>query len=381
MLRLLLANGNQSKPHGAILGALLTSTSIARDSAAVAQALELIARPRASGFETWQFRAMAGLLDGLERQGTDLKKFVRSATGNSADVEPMFHAARQLAGNSETAALERIGAIELLGHGASANANDLQLLGDALSPQSSVALQEASLEALKKSRAGSAADVLLAKWRGFSPNLRMKTMNALGSRGEWVNRLLGAIEAGRISAGEVSPGLQQRLVTSSDASIRSRSEKLFSSTRSDRQTLVRQYVAAVTGSGDSAHGAALFRQNCVACHKLHGEGTEIGPDLGTVTGKPTEVLLTAILDPNQAVESRYLSYNITTKNGRELSGIITGETTTSITVRNQGGTEEVLLRSDISEFTSSGLSLMPEGLEKALKPADMADLIAWLRAK
>jgi len=40
-----------------------------------------------------------------------------------------------------------------------------------------------------------------------------------------------------------------------------------------------------------------------------------------VTGKPTDVLLTALLDPNQAVESRYIGYNVTTRNGRELSGI------------------------------------------------------------
>ena len=100
-----------------------------------------------------------------------------------------------------------------------------------------------------------------------------------------------------------------------------------------------------------------------------------------ITGKPTEVLLEAILDPNSAVEARYLSYNVTTRNGRELSALISAETPTSITLRSQGGVEEVLLRNDITEMKSSGLSLMPEGLEKAFKPEDMADLLAFLRQK
>jgi putative heme-binding domain-containing protein len=100
-----------------------------------------------------------------------------------------------------------------------------------------------------------------------------------------------------------------------------------------------------------------------------------------MTGKPDEVLLTAVLDPNQAVEARYVGYNVTTRNGRELTGIISAETSTSITLRTQGGAEETLLRSDITDMRSSGLSLMPEGLEQTLKPADFADLFAFLRSK
>jgi putative heme-binding domain-containing protein len=46
-----------------------------------------------------------------------------------------------------------------------------------------------------------------------------------------------------------------------------------------------------------------------------------------------------------------------------------------------GGAEETVLRNDLREIKSSGLSLMPEGLEKAIKPQDMADLIAYLKAK
>jgi putative heme-binding domain-containing protein len=69
------------------------------------------------------------------------------------------------------------------------------------------------------------------------------------------------------------------------------------------------------------------------------------------------------------------------KNGTELSGLIAGETANNITLRLPGGAELPVLRGDIAEEKPAGRSLMPEGLETVLKPQDVADLIAWLRAK
>jgi putative heme-binding domain-containing protein len=107
----------------------------------------------------------------------------------------------------------------------------------------------------------------------------------------------------------------------------------------------------------------------------------VGPDLGALGNKTVQTLLVAVLDPNQAIESRYISYTAVTKNERELTGVISSETPTSITVKAAGGTEETVLRNDLVSLTSSGLSLMPEGLEKALNHQAMADLIAYLNAK
>ena len=103
--------------------------------------------------------------------------------------------------------------------------------------------------------------------------------------------------------------------------------------------------------------------------------------MGSVADKPTGILLTAILDPNQAFETKYINYTAVTKLGREISGMIASETPNSLTLRNTGGTDETILRSDIKELVSWRLSLMPEGLEATLKPQDMADLIAYIRGR
>ncbi len=86
----------------------------------------------------------------------------------------------------------------------------------------------------------------------------------------------------------------------------------------------------------------------------------------------------AILDPNRAFETRYAAFTIGTVDGRVLNGLIASESATAVTLRRQEGKEDVLLRSDIQEMSASGQSLMPEGVEKDLKPADLADLIAYI---
>lgn len=86
----------------------------------------------------------------------------------------------------------------------------------------------------------------------------------------------------------------------------------------------------------------------------------------------------AILDPNRAVEAKYVGFTVATTDGRIVNGLVSSESATAVTLRRQDGKEDVLLRSQIEEMASSGQSLMPEGMEKDLKPADLADLIAFL---
>ena len=93
---------------------------------------------------------------------------------------------------------------------------------------------------------------------------------------------------------------------------------------------------------------------------------------------PNDFLL-AILDPNAAIEPRFLNYQVETRDGRSLSGVVRAETATSLTLAQAGGLEEKILRDDITEIKASNLSLMPEGLEQNMTARDLADLIAFLK--
>ena len=93
-----------------------------------------------------------------------------------------------------------------------------------------------------------------------------------------------------------------------------------------------------------------------------------------------EQLIEAILDPSRAVEQRYLVQTVTLKDGKQLTGMIAEETANSITLKLIGATE-VILRSNIAKTNTGTKSLMPDGLESILTPQQLADVIAWIRAK
>jgi putative heme-binding domain-containing protein len=90
--------------------------------------------------------------------------------------------------------------------------------------------------------------------------------------------------------------------------------------------------------------------------------------------------LIAILDPNRAVEPRYVNYIATTNDDQTLTGLLAAESATSITLLGPDGKQQVLRRQDLKDLRSSNTSLMPDGLEAGLKAEDLADLIAFVRA-
>jgi putative heme-binding domain-containing protein len=104
----------------------------------------------------------------------------------------------------------------------------------------------------------------------------------------------------------------------------------------------------------------------------------VGPDLTALSDRSPGTMLTHILDPNRAVEAKFLSYTLITTDGRTFNGMLAGETSTSVTLVAQENKQQVVLRSEIEELAASGKSLMPEGVEKEISPQAMADLLAFL---
>lgn len=149
---------------------------------------------------------------------------------------------------------------------------------------------------------------------------------------------------------------------------------------SDRAQVIAGYAGVEQLTGDPLRGREHFQKLCAPCHRLRGEGHEIGADLGMVGNKPVDWLITAILDPSQTIEARYRAWTLTLKSGEALDGIISAETANNIVLRVAGGAEHAVLRNDITAMSPSKLSLMPTGFESALKPQDLADLLRWLRS-
>lgn len=318
------------------------------------------------------FAAMAGLLDALAQKNLSFESLIQKHEAKSLDN--LFDAARRAVSTDDCPESKKLAAIRLLGR----DHKDLSRLSSLLGLQHSATLQRAAMDQLIKTRADHVGELLLEHWQHSSPNRKADILNALIGRPKWATTLLSAIEAGKVLPAEIGAAHQQKLKLISDDGIGERAQKLFTSVRTDRKALLKDYAKVGQINGEASRGALLYQQQCASCHRFKEQGTELGPDLGTVANKSVDALLVAILDPNEAIESRYINYLASTKDGRELNGIIISESANNITLRATGGTDETILRTDLQELKSTGLSLMPEGLENALPPPAMADLLAYI---
>ena len=100
-----------------------------------------------------------------------------------------------------------------------------------------------------------------------------------------------------------------------------------------------------------------------------------------IRNQPKEAILLHILVPEHEITPGFTAYTVTTKEGRVLTGLISSETATSLTLKQALGKEETILRQDIEELSSSKLSLMPQGVEKTVNPQEFADLLSYLKGE
>ncbi|MCS7047385.1 MAG: c-type cytochrome, partial [Gemmataceae bacterium] len=330
-----------------------------------------------------QMARLAAVLDVLEQKQTSLRALTGAAdTAMSAQIEKVFAAARAVAADPKTAPGEAILAIALLGRGFDRVDDDLRLLARFLTPVQPEDVQIAAIRRLGSMANPHVAKVLLAPWKNLTPTVRAAVLDALFSHVESTRAIIEALDQGRLLPHEIDTVRRHRLLDHRDDAIRAAAERLLAASASaDRHALVDRYLKAMPERGDAAAGGKLFAKLCAACHQLGGVGQQVGPDLASIGDKSTQGLATAILDPNRAVEARYVNYLVTTKAGRSYNGLLLAETSTTISLVAADGTKHDLLRRDIDELVSTGRSAMPEGFEKELSPAALADLIAYLRGQ
>lgn len=249
-----------------------------------------------------------------------------------------------------------------------------------LSPTEPTEVQAAAIALLASFDSKDAANVLIGQFEQLTPATKGRALDALCARESWALLLLDAVESKAIAAADVDPARWKLLSESLHAEIKSRATKLAqANSPADRLEVLNAYRPALETAGDATRGKEIFKKNCAACHKLQGVGHELGPNLAAMKNRGAEAILVNVLDPNREVNPQYLNYLLLTTDGRSLSGILTGETATSVTLRKQENASETVLRVDIESLKSTGLSLMPVGMEKQIDKASMADLLEYLK--
>jgi putative heme-binding domain-containing protein len=214
----------------------------------------------------------------------------------------------------------------------------------------------------------------------MTPRLRAAATEVLFSRPTGVAAFLDAVEKETVSRADVEPARLELLRHYPDEAVRRRAARVLTVGMARREDVVAEYRKALDLKGDRNRGKAVFEARCGSCHLVDGVGQNVGADLRAVRDRGLDAILLNILDPNREVLPPYLSYVISTTTGRVVTGMISAETANSLTVRRPDGSEETIPRAEIEELRSTGLSFMPEGLEKTIDVPAMADLLAFLNS-
>jgi putative heme-binding domain-containing protein len=351
----------------------LISNGLSTDDLSLA--LRTILPERREDLAAWRFRAGTKL---IERDYNALIPRQPWLAVTSARA-----LAREVATNKNANAELRIAALSFLSQ--CMEEHDVQFFGPLLHE---AAMQQAAIDALLRAKAlmgrgemnhRDVARELFLAWPLFSPRQREQVAAGCIARAETTEVFLYALEQGVIAPAEISVSLQSRLLQSSTPAVRETVARLWRPHRSDRAALIAQYRKSFTAKGNAEKGVQVFESVCANCHALNGRGHAVGPELTSWREKSADDFLTAILDPNAAIEPRFVSYNVETKDGRSLSGVIRSETANGFTLMQGGGIEHALFRNEVTNIVASALSLMPEGLEQGITPAQMSDLIALLK--
>lgn len=142
--------------------------------------------------------------------------------------------------------------------------------------------------------------------------------------------------------------------------------------------LKRFLTIAQKGGGDPVKGEQLF-QTCVLCHRVGTKGYDIAPALDGSADRDNEALLTAILNPDAAMESSYAVYRAVKKDGNTIEGYLSKRDNRGTTIAFMGGSTMFIPVADIkTEGFLGGRSFMPKGLIDNYSDEQAADLLAYI---
>jgi len=155
----------------------------------------------------------------------------------------------------------------------------------------------------------------------------------------------------------------------------------------DAATLARQRtrleeLLAASANGDPERGKRLYldaKSLCTTCHAMGGVGGTFGPDLTKVGAIRTpRDLLEALIFPSASLVRSYEPMLVKTKTGEAL-GLIKKDSLDEVVVTTGPGVDARFPRADVLSFQPAATSLMPPGYDGIFTPAQLADLVAFLR--
>jgi putative heme-binding domain-containing protein len=273
----------------------------------------------------------------------------------------------------------------------------VQVLGEARQPQAADVLTRvavdsnddglkmAALTALQGYDAPQIGGAVLAAYGGYTDDVRSVAQTLLASRKAWAVALVDAVEQGTIDRGSLPADVVRKLTIHRDPRLAERVTKLWgkvdgATTADMREQIARLLKVTRPGTGTPYAGKKLFMATCAKCHRLFGDGGQIGPDLTSFKRDDVTNMLTNIVNPSAEIREGFEAYVAVTDDGRVLTGFLADRDNRMIVLRGIDGQNISLEQNSLEELARQRLSLMPEGLLQKMTDQQVRDLFAYLRS-
>jgi len=230
----------------------------------------------------------------------------------------------------------------------------------------------------------SIGNTLVKAYKQFHPSDRPQLLATLVSRPSFAGPLLKAVGEGKIPRTDITPFHARQIRGFHDAALDKQLSEVWGEVHESATDKV-QFIAklkhalspAILAKADLSAGRAVFSQTCAICHRLYGEGADVGPDLTGAGRANLDYLLENVVDPSAVVAVEYRLHIVNLKDGRVLNGFVIGKSDRTLTLKTM--TEKLTLdRAEITGIQELPQSLMPEGLLQSLGEDKVRDLLGYL---
>jgi len=248
-------------------------------------------------------------------------------------------------------------------------------------------VRTAAIRGLAAFADGETPAAIIKAYPKFTAEEKLDAVQTLAARKEWANALLDAVEKKDVPRADIPVTTARQILALNDKALSTRLDSVWGKiapASQARAALTKKWKEILTEDtltkASVASGRALFTKHCGACHKMFGEGQAVGPELTGSQRSNLDYVLENVLDPSAVVPREFQMVNFTTTDDRVISGIVLRETKDAITIRTTNDTV-VLPTGDIATRKQTNVSIMPDGLFEQMKPEEVRDLVAYLRAK
>ncbi|MFO1066486.1 MAG: c-type cytochrome [Pirellulales bacterium] len=229
-----------------------------------------------------------------------------------------------------------------------------------------------------------AAGLLLTAWADLPPSVRVAVVEPMTQHADTMRMLVAAVADEKVAKDLLNTNQLLKWMNASDEPLKQSITKVWGRIRAAddaaRKEVVRKTLELLRSgkTGDPDRGQATFKRACAVCHRIYGEGIDVGPEITSNGRGSFDQLVSNVLDPSLVIGEAFRAKNVLTGDGRVLAGVITAQDEKRLTLKVQGGKTVELDLDDVEEIADSPKSLMPDGLEQQMTEQELIDLFAFL---